>query len=275
MSPRQPAPYLAGPEQGHRRTPSPPGRSPLVRALAGAVGRSLLDLLSPYRCSACDEPLRARAAFCAPCAATVLRAPVLVPRTDRGPIRVVAAALYGGAMAEAICRFKYDDRPDLATPLGELAWLAAQRAQARADVVVPVPLHPRRLAERGYNQAALIARPVAKRLGVSVLARGLRRTRATAPQASLAGAARSANVSGAFRVRRTDAVRARQVMLVDDVFTTGATLIACARALLDAGAEGVDALVLARAERAFPCSQRFERDLGERLARDADARPVR
>jgi ComF family protein len=123
---------------------------------------------------------------------------------------------------------------------------AARGAGVAGDVVVPVPLHPARLAERGYNQAALLGAAAAAELGVPLLARGLARTRDTPQQARLDRAARRANVAGAFRARAR--LRGKRVVLVDDVATTGSTLAACTRALLDAGAASVTALVVARAE---------------------------
>lgn len=118
----------------------------------------------------------------------------------------------------------------------------------RVDVVIPVPLHPARLAARGYNQAALLGAAVAGELAVPLVARALSRTRATPPQARLDRAARLGNVAGAFRVRMPARVRGRRVLLIDDVSTTGATLAACAAALREAGAAEVTALVVARTE---------------------------
>jgi ComF family protein len=216
-------------------------------ALLHALGIWLADLLAPPACAACDARLRRRAVFCASCAAAVLPA---APRpAEAGAPPLLAFGLFGGALAEAIRRLKYGDRPDLAGPLGHLARQAARAGGVEADLVVPVPLHPARLAARGYNQAALLGGAVAAELSLPLAARALARTRATPPQARLARAARLGNVAGAFRVRRPGAVRGRRVLLVDDVSTTGATLAACAEALRAAGAAEVTALVLARTDR--------------------------
>jgi ComF family protein len=116
-------------------------------------------------------------------------------------------------------------------------------------VVVPVPLHPARLAERGYNQSALLGAAAARELGAPLEARALVRTRPTAQQARLDQASRRENVAGAFAVRAGGAaLRGRRVVLVDDVATTGATLEACRAALLEGGAASVTALCVARAE---------------------------
>jgi ComF family protein len=115
-----------------------------------------------------------------------------------------------------------------------------------SDVVVPVPLHPRRLRERGFNQAALMARELARRTGRRCGEGALVRRRDTAPQAGLSAAARRRNVASAFAVRRRALVADRVVTLVDDVFTTGATVYACAQVLREAGAREVRLLSAAR-----------------------------
>ncbi len=212
------------------------------RALASLAA----GLLAPPRCAACDAPLGRATALCPTCAGTVRRAPVAAAR---GPIEVVvAAALYGGAVEVAVRRLKYDKRPDLARPLGHLVRAALRDAGVRADVVVPVPLHPRRLAERGYNQAALLAAHVADELDAPHAARALARVRPTLQQARCDRDARLANVDGAFAARPGAVLSGLRVALVDDVITTGATLSACAGALRAAGAASVVAVVLARAD---------------------------
>jgi ComF family protein len=209
----------------------------LLRALAAWLG----DALAPPSCAACDARLARAAVLCPACARAVL------PAGEPDP--VVAFALFGGPIASALRRLKYGGRPDLARPLGHLVRRAARDAELAAGVVVPVPLHPARLAERGYNQAALLAAEAARELDVPLAARALRRTRNTPQQARLDRAHRLANVAGAFTVRDARAVRDKRVVLVDDVATTGATLAACTAALEAAGALSVIPLVVARAER--------------------------
>lgn len=202
-----------------------------VRALGAALASGMLGLVSPPRCAACDVRVGARVVFCGPCARTVERAP-----SDAG-----APFLYGGALARAIHRFKYEDATHLAHALGQL--LRHARAPAvRPTVVVPVPLHPRRLAERGFNQAALLGASIADAWSLPMNVSALVRARDTGRQAELERAARLTNVDGAFRATRSMA--GHHVLLVDDVATTGATLRACAASLEGAGAK-VCNLVLA------------------------------
>lgn len=150
-------------------------------------------------------------------------------------------------MATAILRLKYAERPDLGPRLGLAMVGAAGGSRGAIDLVVPVPLHPKRLAERGYNQAALLAAPVAAALEVPLAPRLLRRRSDTPRQAILDRGARMANVREAFVAR--EPAHGKRILLVDDVRTTGATLGACAAALRAAGASRVDTLALAQRSR--------------------------
>lgn len=157
-----------------------------------------------------------------------------------------SAFVYGGPVAEAIRRLKYAGRSDLAQPLGELLSAAARSHLGRVDVVIPVPLHHRRLRQRGYNQAALLGRYVARHLHLPLDTRRLRRIRYTAPQVELQPAQRQDNVRDAFTALRRP--RQPRVLLVDDVRTTGATLQAAATALQATGCDEVRFLTLAGTE---------------------------
>lgn len=179
--------------------------------------------------------------FCAACAST------LTSSKDRDPAHV-AAFVYGGAIARAIVRLKFEGRPDLARPLANALLLTVRVTPLRADIVIPVPLYPHRLVERGFNQAALLAAPVARELGARFLPMGLERSRDTGHQAALDRAARGTNVLAAFRARRPESLCGQHVLLVDDVRTSGATLEACGDALLSVGAKEVRTLVLAQTE---------------------------
>jgi ComF family protein len=157
--------------------------------------------------------------------------------------------VYVGAVARALARLKAERRTEVARPLGDLLWTAvAPRARdLAAPVVVPVPLHPARLAERGFNQASLLATRVARLLGAPFWPSALTRIRDTPCQATLRRGARHASVQGAFMAREPEHISGRSILLVDDFATSGATLDACAAALRDAGARAVHPTVLARA----------------------------
>jgi len=162
-----------------------------------------------------------------------------------------AAFVYDRSLIDVIHCFKYKGKTQLARPLGVLLFEAFERYWGRApvDVVLPVPLHRRRLKERGFNQALLLVRGWPPRPGmpkVPVATDVLRRARATAPQAGLGRRGRQTNIAGAFALRHPERVAGRQILLVDDVITTGATAGECARLLLDNGAARVDVLALAR-----------------------------
>lgn len=205
-----------------------------MRALALFEG--LLDALAPPECAACDAPLPpGEAGFCSACA----------PLLEAARGRPRASYVYGGPLADAIRRFKYGPRSELAPVLAGLAMPSALELAGHVDAIVPVPLHARRERERGFNQAGLLARILARELAVPYLPAALLRVRDTPAQASLDVARRSENVRAAFRA--TGPLPAR-VLLFDDVRTTGATLAECASALLAGGATQVHPLVLARVE---------------------------
>ncbi|MCJ7737376.1 MAG: ComF family protein [Anaerolineae bacterium] len=153
---------------------------------------------------------------------------------------------FEGALRDTLHEFKYNGMRVLAHPLGYLLGRHLDQHPVPVDTIIPVPLHARRLRSRGYNQSALLARDLGGASGKPVVMRSLVRQRETAPQVSLGPAARRANVQDAF-VCINDALQARDVLLVDDVCTTGATLEACAVALHEVGAKSVRALTLARA----------------------------
>jgi ComF family protein len=114
------------------------------------------------------------------------------------------------------------------------------------DMVLPVPLHTRRLRERGFNQALLLAQGISERFAIPLVFDSLERTKFTRPQVELVGRDRMKNVSGAFALRYPHVVHGKRVLLIDDVFTTGATMNECSRVLKLAGAQSVTALTLAR-----------------------------
>lgn len=193
--------------------------------------------ITPPVCEACGDPLP-----------TWREASLHAQRCSRclhrvGHVRVArAVGAYDGTLRSIVHAFKYDGRRSLAAPLGALIRRAAQELLDGADAVVPVPLHRSRRRQRGFNQASDLAR----HLGVPVQD-ALKRVRRTATQTELPETRRQTNVRGAFRLRRFADVGGLVLVLVDDVSTTGATLEACARVLVEAGAREVRAVTAAKA----------------------------
>lgn len=207
-------------------------------------------LLFPPHCAVCGTPLtEGERAVCTCCRLT---APLtgfwreadnalLRKCRDRLPVVRASAMLFfvgGSGWREAIHSFKYRGRRDLALTLGRWYGSLLRREGAGLyddlDVIVPLPLHPFKLCSRGYNQSEYIARGIASQLGVRIDRHSVRRIRNTSPQALRPRSERPANVEGAFAVRRPERLDGRHVMLVDDVMTTGSTLLACAEAILRA-----------------------------------------
>jgi ComF family protein len=156
-----------------------------------------------------------------------------------------SVAIFAGSLRKAIHRLKYDYVRDLAVPLGEMVVSFWQETPLPADVIVPVPLHPRRVRERGYNQAALLAEQLAQATGIPMACHVLLRHKYTVSQTKLDAEQRRQNVDGAFTCVGSE-VRGKRVLLMDDVCTTGATLEASSVALKAGGAQSVWALTLAR-----------------------------
>lgn len=231
----------------------------------------LLELLFVPHCPACDQ--RAEPPLCPACADTLVELGRACPRcaepqagpgpavvcarcrtTDWPLTTLVAPWRYGGQLALAVQALKFARRASVARDLAGLLapFLAATVAAGEVDAVVPVPLHWRRLASRGFNQAEALARHGRRAAGLTtpIVRAALRRVRSTAPQTGLTAAARARNLAGAFVVpaRRAAAVAGRRVLLLDDVVTTGATMAAAGHALLAAGAAEVIGFALARAE---------------------------
>lgn len=237
-------------------------------ALAGAGW--LLDLLLPPRCLGCGHPVEEQGRLCAECWSALAflggrqcrvcgvpmpevsaEAPLCGPCQDAPPAfeRARAALQYEGSGRRLVLRFKHGDRLDGAGTYA--GWMARVGAEllAGAELIVPVPLHRWRLVGRGYNQSAVLARALGRRSGKPVLVDALVKSRATQSQQLLGAAERRRNITAdLFRLggAAPDRVAGCRILLVDDVLTTGSTVDSCAKALLAAGATGVDVLTLAR-----------------------------
>lgn len=226
----------------------------------------LLDLVFPPACAACDAATPRGSALCDACADSLYpidaacpgcAEPVEGPRDVRCarcvrrplPLTTIHAPYrFGAQLAAALRRLKFHGRRDVARTLAPLIRPALRRAAGDHDIVLPVPLHWRRAAVRGFNQSQLLLAHAGA--GLPLAAPVLRRPRATRPQPGLDRAARASNLAGAFVVPRAygGTIEGRRVLVFDDVVTTGATMAACARALLEAGATSVAGFAVARAE---------------------------
>jgi ComF family protein len=233
---------------------------------------AFIDILFPPLCHACRAfiPEARELHLCPACLAE--STPIVTPqcticglpyRTEEGSDHLCggctsnpppfaaarAAVLFDGPVRELVHRFKYGNKVQHALPL---ALLTAYRTGGFAkafggDLIIPVPLHLKRLRQRGFNQAILLGDLLAKRWRLPMTRENLLRTRWTEPQVNLSAAERRDNVRGAFALRDAKGVRSRRIILVDDVYTTGHTVAECARALIQGGAREVLVITVARA----------------------------
>jgi ComF family protein len=237
-------------------------------AFASRLAGATLNTLYPPTCLACRAATEAHGALCPPCWSDIrfierpfcdrlgtpfeqdLGEGLLSPQAIADPpvfTRARAVARFEDGPARRLAhRLKYSDRAELARPIGR--WMARAGADilADADLIAPVPLHALRLWQRRFNQAAALAREVARETGKPCDVGALLRVKATRSQVGLSRTQRAENVQGAFRVAEGAVVRGRAVVLIDDVMTSGATANAASRVLLRAGAKRVDVLVFAR-----------------------------
>ncbi|MFN8471337.1 MAG: ComF family protein [Anaerolineae bacterium] len=228
-------------------------------ATSGSTYKTVLDILFPPRCVVCNA---AGEWFCATCRRKIIpltrpwcpRCHLALPtetlcETCRGADvaldGLIAVGVHDGVLRTTIHAYKYDNRPPLAAILSSLIVEAMKRDIFAATLVMPVPSHPRRIAQRGYDHTHLLASRVAAGLGLPYDNKSLSRVRFTPPQVGMTAKERHANVANAFGV--TPLSDHRRILLVDDVYTSGSTMRACAKELLANGADAVIAAVVARA----------------------------
>lgn len=210
----------------------------------------ILDWLFPARCPLCDEPVgMGRRGFCRECGEKLqpIRKELHGECPGKEHFFIEGRALYEyAAVAPAIYRFKYAGRREYAAAFAEemCRELGGIVKGWRPDGMVPVPLHPKRLRKRGYNQAGLLAEELGRRLNIPVYQKLLKRCRNTVPQKNLNAAERQNNLKKAFKMCRND-VKLNTIVIVDDIYTTGQTVDEIARVLTAGGVKKIYVLTLA------------------------------
>ncbi len=194
--------------------------------------------LAPPFCTCCGRPLPAAAGQGHTCGRCLTKPPAFT--------KARALVLYDGPIAEAIHRFKYQGETAGLATFAHLNTMAAPAVLSAPDLILPVPLHPTRLRQRGFNQAQRLAAAFFPNGRERLRSELLLRTRPTAPQTGMSGGERRRNLRRAFALSRPELVRNRRILLVDDVYTTGSTVNECAKVLRRAGATAVEVLTLAR-----------------------------
>jgi len=238
-----------------------------LRRLASTAVTHIIDIVTPPVCLHCHEPMTAHDTLCPTCWSSIdfIRPPLcerlgiplpydvgtetISAKAAANPpnyARARAVARYDGVMRHMIHDLKFHDRHDARKLFGRWMCETGRHLIADADIVVPVPLHRLKLLRRRFNQSALLAAEVARSANLPHAPLVLVRTRTTTPQVGLTRIQRQQNVSGAFTVpsKSRSVIQCRRVLLIDDVITTGATISAATKALLEAGATSVDVLSL-------------------------------
>jgi ComF family protein len=202
---------------------------------------SKIHWIEPPFCSVCGTPFASKEVGNHPCGGCVTKRKYFTMARALG--------YYEGSLQEAIHQWKYEGKTSFNPIFGE--WMAEGLNRywdpGLFDLLIPIPLHRERLRERGFNQALLLAKELNRRTGIPYRKRVLRKKRPTIPQVNLSGAEREKGVRGSFHVIEREELEGKSVLLVDDVYTTGATVNECSKVLLAGGAARVDVLTLAHA----------------------------
>jgi ComF family protein len=202
---------------------------------------SKIRWIEPPFCTLCGVPFASGEIKNHPCGACMTR--------EKYFTMARALGYYEGPLREAIHRWKYEEKSYLTSFFGEkLAEGFHRYWDSRSfDLLIPVPLHLKRLRERGFNQALLLVKELSRRTRIPYSKRLLQKRIPTTPQVNLSGGEREKRVRGSFHVQRDEEIKGKSILLVDDVYTTGATVNECSKVLLMAEAERVDVLTLAHA----------------------------
>lgn len=231
--------------------------------------KSLLQWILPSQCYGCETLLEeGQSGFCPTCLSKLrwIEPPFCTRCGVPFPSRVgenhlcgdcltrkryftIARAIgyYEGSLREVLHRWKYEEKTYLTPFFGEKLEEGFFRywPHQTFDLIIPVPLHPKRLKERGFNQALLLVKELSRRTRIPYAKRILQKKLPTLPQVLLNGEAREKGVRGSFHIQHPEEIKRKRILLVDDVYTTGATVNECSRLLLKAGAEQIDVLTLA------------------------------
>lgn len=201
----------------------------------------LVDLIFPPRCAGCG---RVDTLWCDQCQSVIDTIPLTPHANPLEPLNGIAStAVHQGILQSAVQALKYENAVHMGVPLGNRLASRLKLTNWTADMIVPVPLHTTRLAERGYNQAYIIAKQVALQMNVPCVPEALSRQRYTHSQVGLNRQERLANTEDAF-IASPDLVHGKTILIIDDVYTTGATLSNCAHAALEVGAVAVYGLTV-------------------------------
>ncbi|OIO78901.1 MAG: hypothetical protein COW11_05885 [Candidatus Omnitrophica bacterium CG12_big_fil_rev_8_21_14_0_65_43_15] len=210
----------------------------------------IVNLLYPALCETCQEKIDTESNAGALCKNCLAKLKTLKPQpgTQYSNIKVWAACEYKGIAKNCIHLFKYNNRQRLSGPLAGLMSDLANKNPfgEKFDLIIPIPLHRSKMRERGFNQAELLAKNMAKSINAPVCVNALKKTKATISQAGLSKTKRFTNLRGTFKITDSDVIYGKDILLVDDVCTTGSTINEAAKVLLKSGAKSVKALVLAK-----------------------------
>jgi len=215
------------------------------------LSKGVLSIIYPALCEICQEKIDTETGYDSLCKDCINKIKTLEPAPRpkcSNNINVWAVCGYEGVAKDCIHLFKYNNRLNLSRPLAGLmsSFTDKNLADKKFDVIIPVPLHKTKMRERGFNQAELLARRLAKNTNCPLCTDAIKRIKPTISQTGLSKTKRFTNIRGAFKITDNNAVGGKNILLIDDVFTTGSTINEAAKTLLKSGAKSVEALVLAR-----------------------------